>query len=301
MINKILITGVQGLVGSRFVELYANRDELLTPGISEFDFLDPSLMKKYLKGKNVGCVINFAAYTDVGGAEKQRGNNNGMCWKVNVSGIQNLIKLFNKKRVFFIHISTDMVFPGNKEDPGPYEENHKLIENPDKLTWYGYTKGEGERIIKGAFKNYAILRIIYPVRAKYDMKLDFLRKPLKLYNEGKLYPLFKDQQINITFIDEACKVINKLIKEKKTGMYHCSSCDTTSPYEIVKYLIEAKYSVKDDVKSISIYDFLKDIDNPVRYPIFSGLKVVKTEKALGIIYSSWKGIVDQLIRQNITP
>jgi dTDP-4-dehydrorhamnose reductase len=148
-------------------------------------------------------------------------------------------------------------------------------------------------------KNLAILRIIYPVRAKYDLKLDYLRKPLKLYNEGKLYPLFIDQQISITFIDEACELINKIITEKKTGIYHCCSSDTSTPYELVNYLIEAKYRVKSTVKSISIYNFLKNVDNPLRYPIFGGLNIEKTEKRLNVKYSSCIEIVDKLVEQGI--
>jgi len=300
MSKKILVTGAKGLVGSRFIELYKNQDNLLTPTLSNFNLLDPSLMERYIKKNSIDTIVNFAAFTDVGAAEGERGDKQGLCWRVNVEGVNNLIKLFDRITVHFIHISTDMVFPGSAEDPGPYSEDHKLKEDPVKLTWYGYTKGEGERILNDYFRKLAILRIIYPVRAKYDPKLDYLRKPLKLYKEGKLYPLFDDQQISITFIDEACGLIEKLITEKKTGIYHCCSSDTSTPYEIVKYLIEAKYRVKDAVKSISIYSFLKNIENPIRYPIFGGLNVKETMQRLNIKFSNCIEIVDKLVKQGIT-
>ncbi len=299
MKKKILITGAQGLVGSRFVDLYKNKEELLTPEIDEFNILDIVLMKKYLKGKEVSAVVNFAAYTDVGASEKEKGDENGMCWKVNVKGAQNLAQVF-KNGVYFIHISTDMVFPGSAEDPGPYDEMHEVPKDPGKLTWYGYTKGVGERLLKGSISNFSILRIIYPVSAKYKLKLDYLRKPLKLYNDGNLYPLFNDQQISITYIDEACDVLNKLLESKLTGIFHCSSRDTTTPFEIVVYLIKAKYGVKATVKSISIHDFLKNVDSKARYPIFGGIKTESTQKRLGMKFSSWKEIVDKLIEQNIS-
>ena len=44
-----------------------------------------------------------------------------------------------------------------------------------------------------------ILRLVYPVRAKYPAKLDYLRKPLSLFDQGKLYSLFNDQQVTITY------------------------------------------------------------------------------------------------------
>jgi len=46
-------------------------------------------------------------------------------------------------------------------------------------------------------------------------------------------------------------------------------------------------------------DFLKKVDNPVRYPKFGGLKVIESEKKLGIRYSTWKQIVDKLVLQGI--
>jgi dTDP-4-dehydrorhamnose reductase len=92
MNKKILVTGSQGLVGSRFVELYKDKDNLLTPTLSEFNLLDAHLMEAYIKGKNVTTVINFAAFTDVGEGERQRGDKHGLCWKVNVEGTNNLIK-----------------------------------------------------------------------------------------------------------------------------------------------------------------------------------------------------------------
>src|SRR3972149_5516910 len=203
----VLGTGAQGLVGSRFAELYGQRNNLLTPQISEFNFLDIPLMEKYLKDKNITHVVNFAAFTDVSLGESERGNKNGLCWRVNVTGVQNLTKMFNKNKVKFIHISTDMVFPGSSEDRGPYDEKHKPIDDPNVVTWYGYSKYEGEKVVQNYFRNHAIVRIIYPVRARFDLKSDFLRKPLKLYEEGKLYPLFDDQHLSITFIDELYKVL----------------------------------------------------------------------------------------------
>ena len=62
-----------------------------------------------------------------------------------------------------------MVFSGAS---GPYKETDIPETDTDKLTWYGFTKAEAERVIgdKGT-----IVRIIYPVRQKYNLKLDYLK------------------------------------------------------------------------------------------------------------------------------
>lgn len=300
MIKKILITGAQGLVGSRFVELYKDKYHLYTPSIDEFNLLDINLMKKYIEKRKLDAIINFAAFTDVGEAENERGKKSELCWKVNVEGVTNLSNLALHSSLYFVQISTDMVFSGSENDPGPYDETHEFVDNPDKLSWYGYTKGIGEQAVKNSVKNYSILRIIYPVRANYDLKSDYLRKPLRLYSEGNLYPLFNDQRVSITFIDEACNVIYKILEQQTKGILHCSSTDITTPYELINYLIEAKYGVKNAVKPTSIYEFYKIADKTSRYPIFGGLNTRLTSETININFSTWKEIVDILIQQGIS-
>ncbi|MFA5770893.1 MAG: sugar nucleotide-binding protein, partial [Patescibacteria group bacterium] len=148
------------------------------------------------------------------------------------------------------------------------------------------------------FKDKAtILRLIYPVRAKYEAKLDYLRKPLSLFDEGKLYPMFNDQQVSISFIDEISLALQKIIDGQHYGTFHASCPDITTPYDLISYFIEKIRGIKNAVKSSSLDEFLKTADNPVRYPKYGGLKVEQTEKTLGIKYSTWREIVDQIAQQ----
>lgn len=273
----ILVTGASGLVGSRFVELYPNPGDLLTPGLDEFDLLHPD---EYLAKNTPDVIVNFAAYTNVSEAEKQRDDKNGPCWQINVEGTRNLVSVL-PLTTRLIHISTDMVFSGSPADPGPYSANHELPTNDHELTWYGFTKAEAERVIgnKGT-----IVRIICPVRAKFLPKLDFLRKPLNLYNQGKLYPLFIDQQTSMTFIDEACLALQKIIDQNLSGVFHMSCPDTTTPYEIITYLLQ---KLDKDISGVQ-----KSSVDPKRYPKFGGLKP-------SFEFRPWRQIVDKLIEQGI--
>jgi dTDP-4-dehydrorhamnose reductase len=295
---KILVTGANGLVGSKFVDDCSNKYELLTPAYPEFDLTNPTLVMEYLSKNNPEVVIHFAAYTNVGEAEKQKRNEFGDCWKINVMGTKNLVENIDTTITRYIHISTDMVFSGSSDNPGPYSEAQIPNESSQKLTWYGYTKKLAEKIAKDKFGNkVTILRLIYPVRAKYDAKLDYLRKPLSLFDEGKLYPLFADQQISIAFIDEISTALQKIIDGKFFGIFHASCPNTTTPYDLISYFIEKTRGVTGVAKKASLDEFLKTVDNPVRYPKYGGLKVSQTEKVLGIRYSTWREIVDQIASQ----
>jgi dTDP-4-dehydrorhamnose reductase len=201
-------------VGSRFVEISKRKNFLHYPKQVEFDITDPGDIRNIISSYNFSAVVNFAAYTDVNKAEDERGDKNGTCWQVNVEGVRNLVNAVKPyiERIHFIQISTDMVFSGSKDDPGPYKEDQPIGNELSKITWYGYTKGRAEKVVGGVLGDRAsIVRIIYPVRAKFLHKLDYIGKALKLFDEGSLYPLFSDQKISITFIDELCDFLDKII------------------------------------------------------------------------------------------
>ncbi len=298
--KSILILGASGLVGSRFRELSRFAPSFLTPDSNELDILSRQDLTAYIKDKNPTVIVNFAAYTNASEGEKQRGEKYSSCWKLNVEAVENLLYSAQTSQTRFIQISTDMVFPGNSENPGPYDEDQTPEENSELVTWYGYSKAEAERLTQTALGDRTtILRLIYPVRAKFAGKLDYLRKPLKLFDEGKLYPLFTDQQISISFIDEIATALDLIIEKNLFGVFHASSRDLTTPYEIVSYLLNKARGRQGVVQKTSLAEFLKTIESPVRYPLFGGLKVEKTEKVLGIRYSSWREIIDSLVSQGL--
>ncbi len=291
---KVLVTGADGLVGSRFVEL-SKKFTLLAPSAQEMNLTDANSIKNYLEKENPDWIVNLAAFTDVNASELQTGDENGPAWKVNVQGVENLLKFFKSKN--FIQISTDMVFPGNIDQPGPYEEVDTPPDGPEKLTWYGWTKNRAEKAVKN--HNGTILRIIYPVRAKFDKKLDYIRGPLKKFAESKMYPLFSDQQVCISFIDEVSETIEKIIETNSHGTFHCAS-DTTTPYDLISFVVGQLGEDASTVKSSSILEFLKNQSNPSRYPIYGGLKTKNTEEALEMHFSSWQTIVEMLIGQGLS-
>lgn len=293
--KKIYITGSRGMVGSRYLELIPKDLIPLTPEVNELDITDKSSINSFFESQKPDITLHFAAFTDVGAGEGQRGDRKGPCWKINVEGSKNVAEACKKNNSHLIHISTDYCFSGSGKDPGPYSEDHLIEKDEKKLTWYGFTKAEAEReAVKILGNDFSIVRLIYPVRGKFDAKLDYIRKPLSLFDQGKLYPLFNNQQVSITYIDEACMAINKIIEGRVFGIFHASTPDTTTPYDLVSYVIEKTRGVKNAVKESSIDDFLKTVDNPVRYPKFGGLRVEKTEKRLGVKFSSWRQVVDKL-------
>jgi dTDP-4-dehydrorhamnose reductase len=299
--KKVFVTGASGLVGSRFIEIYSSEYEIAAPDFPEFDLTDPQKVKDAVVKFNPDVIVNFAAYTNVSEAENQRDNRDGSCWRINVDGVKNLTSIINPEKTHFIHISTDYIFSNSDKIRGPYFEDTSPETDSSRLTWYGYTKAEGERLINNIFgKTQTILRLIYPVRAKYAAKLDYLRKPLSLFDQGLLYPLFNDQEVTISFVDEVSLALEKIIKEKVYGTFHASTPDTSTPYELVSYLIEKVRGIKGAVDAVTFAEFMQNPDNsPIRYQKYGGLMVEKTQDVLGIKFSPWKKVVEILADQGI--
>lgn len=294
---KILVTGANGLVGSHFIENYSTKEKnttILSPTQEEMDIADEKSIENFFKLHSPDAIIHFAAFTDVSKAEKQRDNKNAPCWIVNVEGTANLIRACSNQ-LYFIYISTDVVFSGIKKNPGPYDEDHEPEGNPNLLSWYGWTKREAEKLVVGSCKNAAILRIANPVRAHYRGKLDYVRKILSLFDTGKLYPMFVDQYLTLTYINEVSETLKVLLEKRLAGVFHVSSINVFTPFKLATLLIEKARGVKEAVKPISVENFLKD--NQSRYPQYGGLKVEKTQKKLNLKFLKWEKIIETLSKQ----
>lgn len=286
--EKILVTGASGMVGGRFVETYKDPENLLTPDLDVFDMTQPESVANYFSTHpEIGTVINLAAYTNVSEAQKQKGDINSLCYQINVVGTENLVDQIKDKEIYLIYISTDMVFPGDAVDQGPYAEDHPLNPDQKRLTWYGYTKALAEKLVRESLPNAAILRLIYPVVAKYDLKPDYLRAPLAYYEKNhSLYPIFTDQQMNISDVDEICYALNVLINQRLSDIFHIGSSDITTPYQIMTQLFDLVHGNHDMIKPGTV--------DPTRYPQFGGLLNKETEKRLQIHFSSSSEIVTRL-------
>lgn len=299
---RVLVTGGTGLVGSHFGEYFDSRlndRHLYCPSESELDITLPPVVQAYFKKFRPQIVVHFAAFTDVSAAEKERGNKQGLAWRINIEGTKNIVDACVVSKSYLIHISTDVVFSGRKENPGPYKESASIEANLNNLSWYGWTKAQAESIVSRRLPSATIIRIANPVRSCFKNKLDYVHKIINLYDKKKLYPMFTDQYLTLTFISEVSEVITRLIDNPRPGIYHVSSSDLFTPFELASYLLEKVRGVKNVVCKSSIEDYFNQTKNPARYPQIGGLKTEKTQKNLKMKFLTWKEIIDALVSEGL--
>ncbi len=225
---KILGTGLDGLVGSRIVELLSDKYEFENFSISTgLDITDRKAVLQRIKNSKAQVVLHLAAKTDVDGCELDKAlGKKGDCWKINVFGTQNVVDgclAANKK---IIYISTDFVFDGTNPPAGGYSEE----DAPNPINWYAQTKYEGEKIVQISKIPWIIVRIAYPYRASFT-KLDFFRAILKRLQEGLPVAAVSDHVFTPTYIDDIAFAIDVLIKNNLQGIFHVVGSQSLTPYE----------------------------------------------------------------------
>jgi len=199
------ITGSTGLVASKVIKSFPHGEGIVIPGRDMLDITKKENILEYFEGHKPRLIINFAAYTNVDEAEKQRLDRDDLAWKVNAEGAMNLAMYAQNNDLYVIHISTDFVFPGTEAFHGPYLESTKTTTKViDNLSWYGYTKLMGEWAVRNSGARHAIVRISYPFGNPNTNK-DFALKTLSYIQKG--YGLFDDQDFTPTYIPDLAKVI----------------------------------------------------------------------------------------------
>lgn len=290
----IAIIGASSMVGSRFCEIasWANLIKTDRDSNISLDIIQEKSIDNFFKKYNFDYLILFSAFTDVDKAEKQRNDKDADCWQINVEGVRKTTAACKKYQKKLIVISTDFVFDGTA---GPYSEDDPTGPNYQKVSWYGLSKAQGEQ---ASLQNASsiILRIAYPYRSKFAKKDDIVKRILKLYDCGQLYPMFDDQLITPTFIDDLSPAIHLLISKNVSGIFHVASEKVTTQYLFAKNVLEIFGRNTKNLQKKSAMEFLKQ-DKRTPRPIKGGLKVTKIMN-LGFKPTNWEEGLREIFRQS---
>lgn len=267
--TRILIIGSNGMLGQRLVNFF-NRDEnsviyccsaeesSFIPDVdySKIDIANSKDVKTVIKNFYPDFILNAAAYTNVDGCE----TNKELAWKINVTGVENIAQHAIISDAHVIHVSTDYVFDGNK---GPYMEKDEV--NP--ISYYGRSKLAAENALKSSRIKYTIIRtnVLYGP-AKFG-RPDFVKWVVTSLQQKNNIRIVTDQINNPTFLDDLVDAFAKIIKWKKSGLFHIGGEEFLSRFEFTKRI--AKYFNLDENLIIPI--LTKDLNQPAPRPLKSGL------------------------------
>jgi len=278
---SIFIVGAKGQLGTALLGKYPNAR---SADIEEMDITDKNSVLNYDWSK-IKIIINAAGYTNVDGAETPEGRI--AAWKVNAQAVSCLAEIAINNDITLVHISTDYVFDGTKE-------NHKEDESFSPLGVYAQTKAAGDIVA-------AVVPSCYIIRTSWVMGsgTNFVRSIYDLGQKGVNPKVVADQFGRPTFTVELVRVIDHLLSTKpEYGTYNASNGgDIVSWADIARqvYKDAGYFSLKVSDTTANEY-FAGKLSSP--RPVYSGLDLSKLE-ATGFMPRDWRDNLTDYIKKEL--
>lgn len=288
-VNKILIIGQSGQVGTELERSLKGQAELTCVDIDQLNLCDEHSIKSNLKDIQPDVVINASAYTNVDGAEKDR----GLAFQINATGPKTLAECCARQEALLIHYSTDFVFDGQKGSPYTEEDA------PNPLNVYGESKLAGDQHIQNSDCEYLILRTswVYGLRGK-----NFLLTMNRLARERSALNIVDDQRGSPTWCRAIAEGTAALLEKTKLNnggngnlrdLVNLSAEGDTTWFGFTKQMMEV--FLQTEVKSLRLEKkpelipiATSDYPLPARRPAYSVLSKEKLLKKYGIQVPDWK-------------
>lgn len=302
---RVLVFGATSMVGSHFaanggpVAAAGRRDPAAegTP-IARFepvDLANPDEVERVTRESPEPCIVNFAARTDVDPCETERpppgeAPQGGRAWAVNAEAPAAMARGARAAGKYFVQISTDFVFDGRS---GPYDEAAPRSTYSPLVSWYGWTKSEGELKVLETDPGSAVLRIGFPYRPRFPGKLDFARWLLDRADRATLPPLYTDQQITPTWVPDVTRGLTRLLERRTPGIFHLGSPEPVVIYEFAAELFRQRGGPFPELRQSRLQDVPPAAGRAPR-PIHGGLKTTRFPQ-LGVSPTSWRAGIGLLL------
>lgn len=176
----------------------------------------------YVAEKTLDAVIVCGANASIDSCKRDSDASNAL----NVLGTKNLLATAGEMGVKSVFLSSEAVFDGER---GMYTEE----DIPNPITLYGTQKWEVEQFIRQNLNNYLIFRISRAVGCNCKENDIFSEFYDKIIRRQDIICL-KEQSFCLTQVDDIAEVIMKALRRNISGLYHLSSANYISRYELAK-------------------------------------------------------------------
>ena len=287
---NILVTGANGQLGNEMRVIskdtndsYTFTDVVEVEGVETtiLDITDAEAIRKIVSEKDIRCIVNCAAYTNVDKAESDE----ALCWKLNADAPKLLAEAMKEVGGLLVQISTDYVFGADPYNT-PYREDQKGT--PTGV--YGQTKLEGEENIKAVGCDYVIIRTAW-LYSEYGR--NFVKTMLNLTaTKPKLNVVF-DQAGTPTYAYDLAVAIKTVLADyekenpkggySKRGIYHFSNEGVCSWFDFTKKIAELAGNTACDIEPCHSDEF----PSPVKRPAYSVLDKTRIKETFGLRIPYW--------------
>ncbi|HAK79355.1 MAG TPA: NAD(P)-dependent oxidoreductase [Runella sp.] len=280
--KTILVTGSNGLLGQKLVELLTQQSETkviatargenrlpFKEGYDYFsmDITKPEEVASVIQKTMPDVIIHGAAMTNVDQCEFEKET----CWAQNVKAVEYMVEACRKHDIFLCHVSTDFIFDGAA---GPYTEEGEA--NP--LSFYGWSKYAAEKVVQHSGIRWAIARTVLVYGIAFDMsRSNIILWVKKSLEEGKNIKVVTDQWRTPTLAEDLAMGCFLIADKEAEGVFNISGKDLLTPYEMA--MMTADYFGLD--KGLIAEADSSNFTQPAKRPARTGFVLDKSNEILG--------------------
>ncbi|MBB6216439.1 dTDP-4-dehydrorhamnose reductase [Anaerosolibacter carboniphilus] len=277
--KKILITGANGQLGADLMDMLSPFYAVKGYGRAQLDITKLDDTINIVRGMKPNIIINCGAYTNVDKAEQER----DMAYRVNGLACRNLAVACLETKSQLIHISTDFVYDGKKEEP--YIEFDKA--NPINI--YGHSKLMGEEYIRQIYPRHFILRTSW-LYGQYGN--NFVKTMLKLAKENEILRVVDDQKGTPTYTKDLVRVIRLLMETEAYGTYHASNNGACTWFEFASQIFSL-YQINKKILSVTT----EELKRSARRPQNSVMRNYLLELDFGYHLDNWVDALKRFVKE----
>ena len=283
--KKLVVIGKSGQLAWEIARLVP---EAVCLGREDVDITSSEDIAAKLDKVKPDAVINASAYTAVDKAESDQEN----AYLLNQTAVANLATYCKSHNVFFVHVSTDYVFNGEKGSPYTVDD---AIE-PQGM--YGKTKAAGEAEVTSVLpESSAILRTSWVYSSHGN---NFVKTMLRLMAEKPQLGVIDDQIGSPTWAKGLARACVEAASHRTAGIYHWSDEGVCSWYDFAiaiqqlgleRGLLEQAVPVKPIPSSA--------YPTPAKRPLYSVLDKTLTRETFTSPLNHWReqlsAMMDELV------
>lgn len=223
----------------------------------------------------VEVILDAAAFTNVDGAETPEGR--VAAWQVNAVGAANLARVAIKRDLTLVHVSTDYVFDGSKD-------NHQEDEPFSPLGVYGQSKAAGEVAVSIVPKHY-VLRTSWVIGEGKN----FVRTMISLAEKNISPTVVADQVGRPTFTGTLVEATLHLLETNAPfGVYNVSNGGEPASWaDITRQIFEDLGRSDLTVTNTTTAEYFASKENISPRPLQSSFDLAKI-KATGLALRDWR-------------
>ncbi len=273
---NILVTGANGQLGNEMRIVSRNsQDHYIFTDVAELDITNAMAVEKMVDDNDIKAIINCAAYTNVDKAE----DDYDFAELLNATAVKHLAQAMKKNDGILIHVSTDYVFGGTKNNT-PCSEDEPA--NPTGV--YGITKLHGEQSIIETGCKHLIIRTAWLYS---EFGKNFVKTMLNLTATKPNLNVVFDQVGSPTYAYDLAQAIFNIVENRKyegqDGIYHYSNEGVCSWFDFTKMIAEYAGHTACDIQPCHSDEF----PSKVVRPSYSVLDKSKIKKTFGIHVPYW--------------